>query len=243
MSSASRFSRYAIYVIADPSQPLFERASRWLGWDCVAGRAVDHPRLNELANPTGLHIHEATTAPRKYGFHGTIKPPMKLAEGVDEARLMQRVSDLAASLPAARIEQLKLARLGKFLALIPAKPTLSLQTLASTWVAELDDLRHPLSEAELARRRQNGLSARQEKMLQRYGYPYVHDEFRFHLTLTGQLDSASADAAQAMLQEWIAPVLVQPFVIDRLAVVGEDRETGQFHFIDWVPFQTNQKEI
>ena len=235
MSPATRFSRYAIYVIADPLQPLFQRASRWLGWDCVAGRAVDHPMLDELANPTGLHIHDVTAAPRKYGFHGTIKPPMKLAEGVDEDRLMQRVSDLATTLPSVQIDDLKLARLGRFLALIPATPTLSLQTLASTCVAELDDLRHPLSDAELARRRQNGLTPRQDTLLQTYGYPYVFDEFRFHLTLTGQLDDPSADAAQDMLQDWITPVLAQPFIIDRLAVAGEDRQTGQFHFIGWVP--------
>ena len=61
--------------------------------------------------------------------------------------------------------------------------------------------------------------------------------------LTGQLDSASADAAQAMLQDWIAPVLVQPFVIDRLAVAGEDRQTGQFHFIGWVPCKAPQTVI
>ena len=45
----------------------------------------------------------------------------------------------------------------------------------------------PPGAAELERRRKAGLSAAQEKMLLRWGYPYVLDEFRFHLTLTGRL--------------------------------------------------------
>lgn len=242
MSSAPRFSRYALYFIADPQQPLFQRASRWLGWDCVKGRPADHPRQDELANPTSLNIHDTTAAPRKYGFHGTVKPPMKLVEGVNQEMLMQRASALIRTLTPVRIDRLKLARIGKFLALVPAAPSPALKALASTCVTGLDDLRHPLTEADLARRRQHGLSVRQETLLQAYGYPYVLDEFRFHLTLTGPVDDAVANAAEAMLQTWIEPVLPQPLIIDRLAIAGEDSRTGKFSLIDWVACRTDQTE-
>ena len=89
----SAFSRYAVYAMADPQSPLFLRASRWLGWDGVAAAALTFPEAWELENPRPLDIELVTRTPRKYGFHGTIKPPMRLAEGYDEAILMARASE------------------------------------------------------------------------------------------------------------------------------------------------------
>ena len=40
----------------------------------------------------------------------------------------------------------------------------------------------------------SGLTDRQEALLTQWGYPYVMEEFRFHITLTGALDPAHLDA-------------------------------------------------
>ncbi len=40
---------------------------------------------------------------------------------------------------------------------------------------------------ELQRRRAANLTPRQEFLLMHWGYPYVLDEFRFHMTLTRRL--------------------------------------------------------
>ena len=71
--------------------------------------------------------------------------------------------------------------------------------------------------------------AEQEALLQRWGYPYVMEEFRFHLTLTGRLpvDKIThwTDTARAHL-----PPLPAPFVMDVVALVAE-REDGRFELI------------
>ena len=76
------FARYAIYWAPDPG-PLADWAARWLGWDPAGGMDLVHPDLPALPRP----VAEITATPRKYGFHGTVKPPFRLAEGTDAAEL------------------------------------------------------------------------------------------------------------------------------------------------------------
>jgi hypothetical protein len=45
------------------------------------------------------------------------------------------------------------------------------------------------------------LSARQLRHLDQWGYPYVFDEFRFHMTLTGTLSEPDRKEALAVLRE------------------------------------------
>lgn len=230
------FSRYAIYAVPDPDSALFTAASRWLGWNCVTNAETRHPVPDELKNPAGVDISSVTDTPRKYGFHGTIKPPMRLAAGCDIAAFASKARQIAAELPNIVIPQMKLARIGSFLALVPAAPCASLEAAAARFVTELDPCRAPLNEAELARRRQNNLSARQDALLAAWGYPYVLDEFRFHMTLSGSLDTATLAACEDMLTDWILPVLPQPFTLERMALVGEGPD-GRFRLIDWLTFR------
>jgi hypothetical protein len=50
----------------------------------------------------------------------------------------------------------------------------------------------PLTEEELTRRRKAELTPEQDKLLVDWGYPWVLDEFNFHFSLTGSLDSVDA---------------------------------------------------
>src|SRR5262249_30663264 len=45
-----------------------------------------------------------------------------------------------------------------------------------------------------------GLSERQIENLDRWGYPYVFEDFRFHLTLTGPIDAERRASILALLQ-------------------------------------------
>ncbi|ABD55771.1 protein of unknown function DUF1045 [Jannaschia sp. CCS1] len=130
------------------------------------------------------------------------------------------------------IPALDIRRLGTFVALVPSAPSEGLADLAGAAVEALDPFRAPPSEAELARRRKPGLSDRQETMLQRWGYPYLREEFRFHMTLTGR--TAEAERVCTALAQHFAPVLPRPFVIESLALMGEDAE-GAFHLIHRYP--------
>ena len=172
------YTRFAIYYVP-PDGPLADFGAGWLGWDVVAGRDVTQFDLPGL--------HDITMTPRKYGFHGTLKPPFRLQDGQTLGALKQAASDLAVALAPAQCDGLKLTQIGRFLALTPYGPIDGVQRVAAACVRELDAFRAPAGEAELARRRKVGLSARQEALLVQWGYPYVLDEFRFHLTLSGRL--------------------------------------------------------
>jgi putative phosphonate metabolism protein len=218
------FKRYGLYVVPDGA--LYRAGADWLGWDSVAGSPATQPDLPGLpADPAAL-----TATPRKYGFHGTIKPPFRLAAGHDAATLDAAGRAFCATRAPVTIPRLELRRLGGFIALVPAEPCAALADLAGASVAALDAFRAPPDATELARRRKTRLTERQEALLTRWGYPYVMDEFRFHMTLTGRLPDDQADRASTALAAHFAPLLAPLFVIDSLCLMGEDAD-GLFHLV------------
>ena len=222
------YHRYAIYVTPRPGE-LADFGAAWLGWDAAAGSARVQPAIEGLPRP----LDQITAAPRRYGFHGTIKPPFRLAEGADPERLSAALDGFCARQAPVAVPGLALNRLGKFLALCPVGGTAALDALAAAAVARLDAFRAQPDAAELARRRAARLTTRQEAMLQRWGYPHVMEEFRFHMTLTGPLTAAELAAVEAALAPRLAPILPAPFAIDALTLVGEDGD-GRFHQVSRV---------
>jgi putative phosphonate metabolism protein len=219
------YDRYAIYWAPDPGA-LADLAADWLGWDPAAGRRRDPPALPPLPVP----LDAMTEAPRRYGFHGTIKPPFRLAPGRDAGGLHAAAAALCARLAPVTLPGLALHRLGGFLALTPEGDTAPLAALAAEVVTALDAFRAPPDAAEIARRRPGHLTARQRALLDRWGYPYVMDEFRFHLTLSGALDDATAGAVEAVLRPLFAPVLPRPFTLDSLCLFGQG-QGGMFRLL------------
>lgn len=219
------FSRYAIYVV--PEGPLADWGAGWLGWDIRSGKTAVHPDC-------GLDVAALTAAPRRYGLHGTVKPPFRLARPLTE--LEAAAETLAARLAPVQLDGLELARLGRFLALRAVGDVAALAALAAEVVQALDTFRAPAPEAELVRRRAAGLTERQEALLADYGYPYVMEEFRFHITLTGAVDPGALQAAELVLRPMVAPLLPRPFVIGDLALAGEDGE-GRFHLVHRYPLR------
>ncbi|MBO9448710.1 DUF1045 domain-containing protein [Tropicibacter sp. R16_0] len=218
------FSRYAIYF-APPADAEWTRfGASWLGWDMETGETVTHPDL------AGLDVSQITATPHKYGLHGTIKPPFRLAEWQTVEALERACGDLADTLGPVWLDGLELARLGRFLALRPMGNTSELGDLAAQVVRELDSFRAPAPPEELERRRAAGLNPAQEANLLQWGYPYVMDEFRFHITLTGKLPKPELPGVQDALNQILTPMLPKPFVISDLALVGE-RSDGRFQMI------------
>lgn len=220
-----RFTRYAVYFTPDPG-PLSDFMAGWLGWDPAAGRACAHPALPGLPAP----VAELTATPRRYGFHGTLKPPFRLASGSSRAQLLDDFGALAASLAPVEAGEMRIARLGGFLALVPDGDTGAIARIAAEAVAGLDRHRAPAAPEETERRRAAGLSRRQEAHLVTWGYPYVMDEFRFHLTLTGRLAPEALEAVEAALTPVLAPLVPSPFVLGSISLMGEDPE-GNFHIL------------
>ena len=218
------FTRYAIYY-APPANAEWSRfGASWLGWGMETGAELPHPEI------AGLDVAAITEVPRKYGLHATMKPPMHLAEGQTQAALETACGALAAAQKPVTLDGLHLARLGRFLALCPTGDQAALNALASACVTELDPFRTPAPAAELDRRRAAGLTPEQDSNLTRWGYPYVLNQFRFHITLTGKLPKPELPAVEAALTEHLIPLLPASFSITDLALMGEAAD-GRFHLI------------
>ena len=168
-----------------------------------------------------------TTQPRKYGLHATLKAPFRLIG--TQGDLETAVSDIANRLRPVWPGNLKLTRIGSFLALVPQGDQTALNDMAGQIVAFLDPFRATLTEDEVARRNPDRLTDRQRDLLDRWGYPYVMEEFRFHITLTGP-----CDLAPEALEPRILPVLPDPFGIEEICLMGED-DDGMFHLIRRFP--------
>ncbi|MCF6233999.1 MAG: DUF1045 domain-containing protein [Rhodobacteraceae bacterium] len=223
--SPSDFTRYALFYLP-PAQAGWARfATGWLGWDCLTGGPARHPHLPDLAVP----VAEITQSPRKYGLHGTIKPPFRLAKGATFDDLEAACADLCRSLPAIDAGLLRLTRLGRFLALCPDQSP-KLSELAGRCVRELDRFRALPTPEEMDRRRAAHLTPRQEGNLKKWGYPHVMDDFRFHITLTGRLAKPVLSTVEMVLETTFAPLLSEDFRLNDLALVGE-KPSGKFQLI------------
>ncbi|OYU19199.1 MAG: phosphonate metabolism protein [Rhodobacteraceae bacterium PARR1] len=221
----TEFRRYAIYYAPRPGD-FADACASWLGWDVDRAAPVPHPVLAALAWP----VADLTRAPRKYGFHGTIRAPFRLADGVTAGDVTRAVEDIARALPPVSLDGLALHRIKGFLALTPTGDESELLRLGAEVVSRSDHLRAPLTEAEIAKRQPARLSPRQKQLLDIWGYPYVMEEFQFHLTLSDDLPEAVADSVAPVLTDWLAPVLPRPFEVQELCLMGED-DVGRFHLL------------
>ena len=180
--------RVAVYLTPNPGLG-DERAwsfagGQWLGRDAATGQECTQVQVPGIATDLFAAL---TAAPRRYGWHATLKAPFELAPGVGLQRFEEAVASLARSFPAFQLPPLQVADLGSFMALCPARSCGALQALASACVTQLHPLAQALSPEAMARRMRERLSPRQRELLVQWGYPWVLEEFRFHCTLTGDL--------------------------------------------------------
>jgi len=216
-------ARYAIYW-APPADSLLARlGNAWLGRDAEQDARADAlPPRPSISDFTPAQLEALTAEPRRYALHATLKPPFTLAMGRDVAALCADLARVASSQAPFIMPPLRLARIGRrFLALIPSEPCPPLDALASRCVTAFDDFRRPAPPDELSRRRAAGLDATEEANLQRWGYPYVLDRFRFHVTLTGPLDPVLLDRLQQPLAALFAPATAEPIPIADIALFLE----------------------
>ncbi len=217
-------SRFAIYYVPPRDAPLYQFGAAWLGYDGYSGASLPPP-VDEIADWRAI-----TEEPRIYGFHATLKPPFALAEGATMDRLIDTCRVFAAKPRAMPMITPKVDAIGGFLALVPSSPSAELQQLAADCVRDFDGLRAPLTEADRARRKPEALTAPQRDYLERWGYPYVMDQFRFHMTLTGRLTEPRRAALLAQLQQRFAELKLQHLAIDRI-VLCQQQDGGPFRVI------------
>lgn len=211
----THYERYAIYFAPRPDTELAEFGREWLGMDAEQGF------LSAAPSPYA-------EAPRRYGFHATLKAPMRLSDKYTYFDLQQSVKQLASHLIPVSLGELQLERIGSFLALTTSEkfhPAVS--ELAWVSVTELDHLRATLNDAERNKRKK--LSPSEQANLERWGYPYVGDQFRFHMTLTSSLDDEALKVAREELNRRIP---ISHVKIDSICIFGDPGETKPFSLLE-----------
>lgn len=223
--------RYAIYFAAGADHALSRFGAELLGYDAYTGDEVSFPRA---ALDVAPDWHDITSDPRKYGFHGTLKAPMALAPGRTEAELKAACATFAEKARPMPVIRPVVDTISGFIAVIPAEPVDALQQLAADCVRDFDAFRTALTAEERARRKPEKLSERQREYLDRWGYPYVMEEFRFHMTLTGRLDAARRGPILEMLRGRFATLDLETLTIDRIALFRQEDAASRFRIIgEW----------
>ena len=226
--------RLALYWTPDPDSALGRFGAQWLGRDIVRGATVPQPVLPGLAAD---ELHGLTADPRHYGFHATLKPPFALAPGRSRAELIESVEHFVGWRAAFDAPVLVLKSISGFLALVPSAPAPELQQFAADCVSSFDAFRAPAPAEESAKRRAAGLTPAQDAHLLRWGYPYVMEEFRFHLTLTQRLSEAQRDLLLPALAPLTAPYCLAPLRIEALALFEQADRAAPFRLVGRFPLQ------
>lgn len=226
------YPRYAIYYAPAPHSDLDRFGAEWLGYDAYQG--ADLPLGNTGDIPDW---RELTDDPRKYGFHATLKAPMSLAAGKDEAGLTAACVSFAATPRDLPLIEPVVDSISGFIAIIAAKPSPELQRLAADCVTAFDPFRAPLTQAYRERRNPSRLTERQRDHLDTWGYPYVMEEFRFHMTLTGRLETPRREQVVALLRNRFAALKLATLRIDRFALFRQDDAKARFRIIGHWPLR------
>lgn len=219
--------RFAVYFLPPADSPLWRAGCRWLGRDADRpGEA--RPPTSDLGIIGEEEWAAATSEPRRYGFHATLKPPFHLAEGCDLSDLDDALARFAVGRQAFSAPVPRLRVLDGFIALCPEAPSPELDALAADCVRDFDAFRRPPGPAQLERRRARGLTPRQEANLTAWGYPFVLDQFRFHMTLTGRLAADAAARFMDVLEPVFAEALSAPLVVGGIALSREPATGASF---------------
>lgn len=217
--------RYAFYFTPARDDRLTIAASAWLGRNAFGGEALPPPSVAALS-PAEIAYH--TAAARRYGFHATLKAPFTLAETESETSLLAALDEFAARTRPFVIPRLMIGNLDGFYALVPAARVPELEDFAAEVVRLFDRFRAPLSEAEIARRNPEALTPSEVRHLVKWGYPYVFEAFRFHMTLSGRVFGSEAQRVEAALAEVFEPLLDRPVPVDGLALFVEPEPGAPF---------------
>jgi putative phosphonate metabolism protein len=217
--------RYAIYHVPAQDAVLYRFGATQVGYDAFTAGDIDHPQQSLAAF---ADWHDLTADPRKYGFHATLKAPFALNNGATETDLcnafdsfMAEPRDIPKIVPVVRA-------IGSFIAVVPDAPVAPLARLADDAVRSFEPFRAPLTEHDRQRRLKSPLTERQIEFLDRWGYPYVFEEFRFHMTLTGSLPVAKRDRVLPFLQAEFAKLGLAAHAIGHIALLRQDDGNARF---------------
>lgn len=227
--SGVKTSRYGIYFCPSSSTALYTQGSRWLGRDAATGAMLDPALPGHIRDEDWLRV---TDSPRRYGFHATLKPPFRLADNATFDDLRAALCDFAQGHDSFYAPPLTVGLLGRFLALILSAPSKELSSLAAECVRRFDRFRSPATEEETTQRLRGSLSPSERAHVLQWGYPYVFDAWRFHMSLTSSMHTKSISRFESYLRSRFAPVCEHPLLIDSVCIFHEPYPGASFHLLE-----------
>lgn len=224
--------RYALFFTPPRGSQLLRLAQTWLGRDAFADIDIE---LNPVGSLSPEAIFDFSSFPRLYGFHATLKAPFRLHEAATPDALHAATDGWAGTTASVTIPSLKLERLGKHFALMANEPSQELSALAESCVRHFEPFRAQLTDAEVARRKPAALTEKQRGYLHTFGYPYIFDEFRFHMTLTRAVRDKEVQQVETALHQHFAPVIGKPLAIDGVGLFCQPDSHANFKIERYVP--------
>lgn len=232
-------SRYAIYLAPEDGSLLARFVAGIIGYDAHSGCDVSHFGTTSLPAADWLAL---TSDPRRYGAHATLKAPFRLRDGTTRDKLVTDIDAFAGQWKAFDIGPLAVScisrqEVGGFIALTNPHYSKALHDLEVDAVTRFEPFRAPLTPGEIARRKPDQLTDRQKKHLADFGYPFVKEDFAFHITLTNQLQKPESIAdmlADRMAQD-IGTVW---FRVDALYLFEQPDPAARFRITGRFPLAT-----
>ncbi len=228
--------RYAIYYAPPEDHPLWEAGCSWLGRDPRAGRPLHHPP------PWGRSAW-------RYGWHATLRPPMRLSPDVRADALVRLLGEIGRRHAPFELPRLMVASLSDFIALrlhpeAPAEPLAALQALADDTLISLDGLRAEPDALDLARRGADArLDDEQRGLLQRWGYPHVLHRWRFHMTLSDSLAASERPIRMAKAVAHFESALSHPAPVRDVCLFVEPAVGAPLQLIERFPLGARHTHV
>lgn len=227
-------ARYAIYFAPPPGSELEAFGRRIVGRDHITGDEVEPLDIAELSRD---ELRRITKSARHYGFHATLKAPFVLRDDRSQDELHRALENFAAERTAFETPPLQISALSRWIAFTLSDRADEMDQLAADCVRSFEKFRAPLSEADIERRRQSGLTPKQDERLLAFGYPHIFDDFHFHMTLAGPLEEAERETVVGMLRREAGSLDGTPLYVDAIALYQQPDRESPFTQTARFPFQ------
>ena len=230
----TNYKRVAIYFLPKKNSSLENFGKNLLGRDINKKKKISLTRRQKYFINRGFtyfdELKDYCEQPAKYGFHATLKAPFRLKRNVKTKNFYDVISHIAAQHSRFKIKGLKIVYSKKFTFITSRKPNKLLINLESDLVKHLDTFRAELNKTEIKKRIPDSLTFKQNKYLKEWGYPFVLDQFKFHMTLMNQNNNKLSNKQKLELEKLIYKISNNLLEFNEISLLGENKN-GYFEEI------------
>lgn len=230
----TNYKRVAIYFLPKKNSSLENFGKNLLGRDINKKKKISLTRRQKYFINRGFtyfdELKDYCEQPAKYGFHATLKAPFRLKRNVKTKDFYDVISHIAAQHSRFKIKGLKIVYSKKFTFITSRKPNKLLINLENDLVKHLDTFRAELNKTEIKKRIPDSLTFKQNKYLKEWGYPFVFDQFKFHMTLMNQNNNKLSNKQKLELEKLIYKISNNVIEFNEISLLGENKN-GHFEEI------------